>query len=323
MIVTRTPFRVSFVGGGTDIPQVYRRLNMGCCVGMAIDKYMWICVNKRFDSDIRVSYSRTEITKHLDELRHDIARECLRVTETTHGIEVVSIADIPSGTGLGSSSAYTVGLLNALYTMHGCSPSPATLAREAINIELQVLGKSMGIQDMFMSAYGGLLDIHIIKGAVKYTGLEVDFNLEWILRHDVKLYYTDNYPHIAHAIIKEQIKDSETKLDDYKELASLADAFGRIVADNIPLESFASYIKEGWEIKKRLSPSITNEYIDSLIARFYESGAMAVKLCGAGASGFLLVVVPVYYHSDVALIGLRELPFRLERYGSMVTLFSQ
>ena len=158
MIITCTPFRVSFVGGGTDLPNFYR-FKPGGVVSTAINKYMYITVNKRFDDTIRVSYSKTEIVNRVDEIQHLVVREALKLVGITKAIEIVSIADIPSGTGLGSSSSFTVGLLNALYAYKGALKSAEELATEACHIEIDILSEPIGKQDQYIAAYGGLRHI--------------------------------------------------------------------------------------------------------------------------------------------------------------------
>jgi len=158
MIITRTPFRISFAGGGTDLAAFYRR-EAGAVVSTAIKKYMYITVNRRFDDTIRVSYSRTEIVGSVDEVQHPIVREALKLTGIEGGIEIVSIADIPSGTGLGSSSSFTVGLLNALYAYKGELKSAAELAEQACRIEIDIVGEPIGKQDQYIASHGGLCHI--------------------------------------------------------------------------------------------------------------------------------------------------------------------
>ncbi|MGE1065486.1 GHMP kinases N terminal domain-containing protein [Megasphaera paucivorans] len=155
MIITQTPFRISFVGGGTDL-EAYYKTNYGAVVSTAINKSIYITINKRFDDTIRLSYSKTEIVDHVDDLQHDIAKACLKMTGVERGVEITSIADVPAGTGLGSSSSFTVGLLNALYTYIGEQKSAQELAELACRVEIDILKHPIGKQDQFAAAYGGM-----------------------------------------------------------------------------------------------------------------------------------------------------------------------
>ena len=323
MIVTRTPFRISFVGGGTDFPEVYSNIPYGCCVGMAINKYMWIILNRRFDTDIRVSYSKTEISKEVNELHHDIARECLKYTDVKNGIEVVSVADVPAGTGLGSSSAYTVGLLNALYTLAGYAPSPAVLAAEAMAIELNVLNKNMGVQDAYMSAYGGLIALRMSKKSIEVMRMEPNIAFLNMINNWVTVLDTGDR-HLAEVILKEQIFEWVDHIDEYKHLTALAEHVISLLKAGVPPINFGPHIAEGWNIKKRLSPAITNCYIDSLFEKMvFRGGVIGAKLCGAGAAGFLFIIHWPDKKKDLLdSVGLKELPIKFEPMGSMATILS-
>src|SRR5713226_556657 len=211
MILTRTPFRVTLGGGGTDLPSFYRE-HGGFILAVGIDKYMYLNVNTPIvDDKIRVRYTSTEIVDHVDEVKHTLAREALRRFGVTSGIEIVSIADIPAGTGLGSSSSYLVGLLNALHTLLQDQATAQKLAEEACYIELEVLKKPIGKQDQYMAAFGGLTSLDIKPdGRVYVTRLDLDIDLVESLEHNILMFYT-NEMRDATTILKKQDEATRTK----------------------------------------------------------------------------------------------------------------
>src|SRR6201997_234872 len=211
MIITRTPFRVTLGGGGTDLPSFYKE-HGGFILAVGIDKYMYLNVNTPIvDDKIRVRYTSSELVDHVDDVKHTLAREALRHFGITNGIEIVSIADIPAGTGLGSSSCYLVGLLNALHTLLQDQATPQKLAEEACNIELDVLQKPIGKQDQYMAAFGGLTALDIKPdGSVSVRRLELDVDLVESLEHNILMFYTHQM-HEATAILKKQDEATLTK----------------------------------------------------------------------------------------------------------------
>ena len=212
MIITRTPLRISFTGGGTDLPAFYKN-GYGAVVSTSIDKYIYITVNKRFDDSIRVSYSQTEIVNHVDELKHDIARECLRMVGIPGGIEISSIADIPSGTGLGSSSSFAVGLLNALYTYVGERLSAGELAKRACQIEINVLGHPIGKQDQYAAAYGGVNYFTFERsGDVQREKILVSDNDLRNMNRKLMMFYT-GIRRSADGILSRQSQETKNKIE--------------------------------------------------------------------------------------------------------------
>jgi D-glycero-alpha-D-manno-heptose-7-phosphate kinase len=319
MIISRTPFRVSFAGGGTDLAAFYRR-EAGAVISSAIDKYMFITVNKRFDSTIRVSYSKTEIVDRVDELKHGIVREALNLTGLTHGLEITSIADLPAGTGMGSSSAFTVGLLNALHAFAGRHTSAEQLAAEASRIEIDLLGEPIGKQDQYAAAYGGLNHIRfnpdetvfvdpVISGSA--TREELDANL--------LLFYT-GVTRQASTILSKQKEDTAAKFDVLRRMRDLSLEMAKVLQSGRGLNAFGEFLHEGWELKRSVSSGITNPDIDRWYDIARQSGALGGKLLGAGGGGFLLFFVERQNQPRVRenLAELRELPFRLEPQGSKI-----
>jgi len=223
MIISRTPLRVSFSGGGTDL-QAFYQLEPGAVVSTAINKYVFVTVNKRFDDTIRVSYSKTEIVSQVDEIQHPIVREALKLVGIDGGVEIVSIADIPAGTGLGSSSSFTVGLLNALNAYKGCLKSAEELARDACKIEIDILGEPIGKQDQYIAAYGGICHIQFNQDeSVCVSPLILRKEVKELLEQRLLLYYVGNSRN-ARAILSEQKANTrkEDKFRNLKEMRGLS-----------------------------------------------------------------------------------------------------
>jgi len=324
MIITRTPFRVTLGGGGTDLPSFYRE-HGGFILAAAIDKYMFLNVNTPIvDDKIRVRYTNSELVDHVDCVQHTLAREALRHFGITSGIEIVSIADIPAGTGLGSSSSYLVGLLNALHTLLQDQATPQKLAEEACQIELDVLKKPIGKQDQYMAAFGGLTALDIDPdGRVAVTRLDLDVDLVENLEHNILMFYT-NEMRDATAILKKQDDATRTKNSTVvKSLTEIKD-IGLEISDAISkgnLRRFGELLDVHWQSKKRLSEGISNPQIDGWYELAKQNGAIGGKISGAGGGGFLML----YCEENKARLrevmrtaGLRELKFRFDFEGSKV-----
>lgn len=323
MIITKTPLRISFVGGGTDIADYYR-LNGGAVVSAGINKYIYITVNPKFDGSIRVSYSKTEIVPQVAELKHEIVKACLEMVGITGGIEITSIADIPSGTGLGSSSSFTVGLLNALYTYVGTALSAEELAQRACQIEIDILKHPIGKQDQYAAAYGGLnyftfnSDDTVSRSRIWLS--DVDMRN---MSSSLMLFYT-GLTHDANKILSEQKKNTENKLQTMDYMKSQADSMSRTLLTEGFDERFAQALKDGWEKKQSMASGITNGVVNEYYAKAMEAGAKGGKLLGAGGGGFLLFYVNQENQNCVrkALAGLQEVEFHVTRYGSRVVYFA-
>ena len=324
MIVTRTPFRVTLGGGGTDLPSFYRE-HGGFILAVAIDKYMYLNVNTPIvDDKIRVKYNQSEQVDHVDDVQHTLARESLRYFNVARGIEIVSIADIPAGTGLGSSSAYLVGLLNALHALTQNPVGPERLAEEACRIELDILKKPIGKQAQYMAAVGGLTALDIERdGKVQVTRLGLDIEILEALENNILMFYTHDMRD-ATAILSKQ--DSAAQRNDLTVVSSLQDIkeigmeiCSTIIAGN--LRRFGELMDVHWQLKKRLSEGITNPQIDSWYELAKRNGAIGGKISGAGGGGFLM-----FYCEDgkqrlreaMRQAGLRELNFRFDFEGSKV-----
>lgn len=301
----------------------FYRCEPGAVVSTAIDKYIYITVNKKFDRKIRASYSVTEIVDSVDELKHELIREALKLVELDGGIEITSISDIPSrGTGLGSSSTYTVGLLSALYAHTGRRAGAERLAREACKIEIELCGKSIGKQDQYIAAYGGLQYI-------QFNPDESVFIDPIICRPDTKTRLQEHFlllytgmTRSADEILQEQKNNTETDEERRRTLRAmtrLAQALKESLCQN-DLDSFGEILHQGWLMKQSLASGISNSRINEWYERARRHGAIGGKVLGAGGGGFLLLYAPPERHRKIvsALPELRLMPFRFEPQGSKI-----
>jgi len=324
MIITKTPFRITLGGGGTDLPSFYTE-HGGFILAVAIDKYMYLNVNTPIlDDFIRVQYSKTEIVSHADEVQHTLVREALQFFHIENGIEIVSMADIPAGTGLGSSSCYLVGLLNALHTLTRTQVGTQELAEEACKIELERLKKPIGKQDQYMAAFGGLTALEISRdGQVNPTRLCLGVELLEALESNTLLFYTGGARDAVSILQQQDLATRQktgTVVGSLREIKDIGvEIQGCIVRGN--LDRFGELLDIHWQTKKRLSGGISNLQIDEWYELAKRSGAIGGKICGAGGGGFLML----YCERDKPRLreamrraGLRELNFRFEFEGSKV-----
>lgn len=324
MIITKTPFRITLGGGGTDLPSFYTE-HGGFILAVAIDKYMYLNVNTPIlDDFIRVQYSKTEIVNHANEVQHTLVREALQFFHIENGIEIVSMADIPAGTGLGSSSCYLVGLLNALHGLTRTPVSTQKLAEEACKIELERLKKPIGKQDQYMAAFGGLTALEISKdGRVNPTRLCLEVELLEALEGNTLLFYTGGARDAVSILQQQDLatkQKAETVVGSLREIKDIGvEIQEAIVRGN--LRRFGELLDIHWRTKKRLSGGISNLQIDEWYELAKRSGAIGGKICGAGGGGFLML----YCENDKPRLreamrgaGLRELNFRFEFEGSKV-----
>jgi D-glycero-alpha-D-manno-heptose-7-phosphate kinase len=323
MIITQTPLRISFAGGGTDFADFYKDEG-GCVISSTIDKYIYVIIKERFDEKIRVGYSRTEMVDSVDELQHELVRECLRKTGITHGVEIATMADIPSeGSGLGSSSSVTVGLLNAMYSYRGTPKSPDVLAREACEIEIDLLGKPIGKQDQYIAALGDLRYIEFLpSGDVDSRLVEIDSERKRRLSECLMLFYT-GVTRKSSDILVDQKANISSRLDILRAMKTQAQCVYKELS-NGNLGSMGRIMHEGWVYKKQLASGVSNGCLDQLYESALEAGALGGKVAGAGGGGFLLLYCPPELHLGVRNCmrdaGLKELCFSLERDGTKVML---
>jgi D-glycero-alpha-D-manno-heptose-7-phosphate kinase len=324
MIISRTPLRVSFVGGGTDLPD-FSDKHGGAVVSTTIDKWIHVVVARRFEGDVRVSYSRTEIVDSAPAVVHELVRETMKATGIPRGVDVVTLADVPSrGTGLGSSSAVTVGLLNALYAFQGVYKSPPRLAEEASEIEIDILGKPIGRQDQYAAAIGGLNLIEFLPngGGVRVEPVVCPPGTLKHLHRSLLLYFTGR-DRAAEQVLEGQgvaIRDGAAvpALQTMRDLAyELRDRLSSGDADAV-----GELLDRNWELKRSLVAGLSDAEIDGWYDAAREAGAIGGKLLGAGAGGFFLVFSPPERHTAVrrALSHLREVPFRFASRGTQISL---
>jgi D-glycero-alpha-D-manno-heptose-7-phosphate kinase len=322
MIITRTPLRISFVGGGSDLPAFYEK-EQGAVLSTAIDKYIYVTVNPKFDHKIRVSYSITEIVDRVDELKHNLVREAMTMLKIQQGVEITSISDIPSeGTGLGSSSSYTVGLLNALYAHRYYMAGAERLAREASYIEIERCNKPIGKQDQYIAAYGGMQYIRFNPdGSVFVDPVICSPNTIQNLERSLLLLYT-GLTRSADDILMEQsreVQSDDAKRQGTRRMVELAGQLYEALGRN-DLNAFGEILHAGWMQKRKLASSISNRVIDVWYEKARVAGAIGGKLLGAGGGGFLLLFAPPESHGDIvrALSDLQWKPFYFSPQGSKV-----
>ena len=322
MIITQTPLRIGLLGGGTDLPGYYRE-NGGRVLNCALDKYIYVIVKQRFDDDIYVNYSKKEIVSRVEDLEHELVREAMQMTGVTNGVEITTLADIPSagGSGLGSSSAVTVGLLHALFAYQGHQVSAQELAERACAIEIEHCGKPIGKQDQYIAAFGGIRDIRFGPGdEVVADEVLLEAADRRALQQLIMLFYT-GITRSADTILAEQNANmgaTQPQLDLLRDLAGFA-------ADRLrngDVDAVGPAMRESWEAKRKLASGVSNGRIDAAVSRALEAGASGAKLTGAGGGGFLLVICPVEHQRAVRqrLADMRELPVKLDRLGSRVVL---
>lgn len=319
MIIVQSPLRISLFGGGTDFADYYLKEG-GCVLTSTIDKYIFVTIKQRFDNKLRIGYTQTEIVDEVSQIKHELIRESLSLSGIKSGVEITTMGDIPSaGSGLGSSSAVTVGALHAMYTYQSEMVTAEKLAVEACKIEIEVLKKPIGIQDQYVVAYGGLrlFEFHT-DGRVTSEKLDFSSDMKRDLEENLLLFYT-GVNRQADTILAEQkanIEDTSHLLRELKGLAYAAK--DELLKGN--LDAIGSMLDTSWALKKKLASKISNSGIDELYNLAKKSGALGGKITGAGGGGFMLLYCPREKHNKVrgALNYLKELPFRLERDGAKV-----
>ena len=325
MIITRTPFRISFVGGGSDLESFYAR-HTGAVISTSINKYMYISSHKFFEEDkIRVKYSKTETVSQAEELQHPILRTVLKKFNVKGGLEFSSIADVPSGTGLGSSSAFTVGVLHNLHLINKKPTDKAHLAAEACHVEIDLLKEPIGKQDQYATAIGGLNLIEFeSSGNVKITPVEIANEIQSALQHNLLMFYTGDQ-RSASNILAEQKKnlEQEEKFNMLKSMVKLVYDM-KSSLDSGSIDDFGKVLHENWILKKQLASGISNTTIDLAYETAMKNGALGGKLLGAGGGGFLLFYCPVHMQHKLitSLKPLRQFDFKFDQEGSKLIHFS-
>ena len=319
MIITKTPFRVSFCGGGSDMANFYEKYG-GCVLSTSINKYCYISIHPYFnEKQTLLKYSENELVDEIDQIKHSIFRQVLKDMHI-HGVEITSTADIPGGTGLGSSSTFTVGLLNTLNCYNGKFVSKDKLARLACEVEIEKLGNPIGKQDQYGAALGGLNFIKFNQdGSVSHEPILMEGKTYKKMQKNLLMFYTGT-TRSANTILAEQTKNitSEDKAKNLLKMCGLAKDM-KVALENNDISSFGKILDEGWQLKKELASGIANPAIDEAYDIAMKNGALGGKLLGAGGGGFLLFYCEEEKQEQLKkAIVLRELEFTFERDGTSV-----
>ncbi len=321
MVIVKTPLRISFVGGGSDMKDFYKKQNGGV-VCTAIDKFVYAIVKERFDDMIYINYSQKECVEGRSLIQHDLVREAMKITGVEKGIEITTLADIPSeGSGLGSSSSITVALLHALYAYQNVLVTAEQLAMDACRIEIDVLGKPIGRQDQYAAAYGGINKFIFSAGdKTERIPIAMDRTARRKFSSSLLLYYT-GITRKADNILSRQKKNllNENKFETMIKMVDFVDPFTEAMKKN-DIETCGDLLLKNWELKKNMADGISNSGINDMCQKAGNAGGLGWKIAGAGGGGFLLLVVPRENQNSVfeALKGFRELPFMMEENGSKV-----
>lgn len=323
MIIVRSPLRITLGGGGTDLPSYYEK-NEGFLISAAIDKYVYITLHENFEEEIYLKYSKIEKAKTAEEIKHPIIREALKLMDMeTCAVEIQSIADIPAGTGLGSSSSFTTALLKALHEYKGDIVSTRTLAEEACDIEMNRLKEPIGKQDQYIAAYGGITTMEFKRdGYVWVDPLQISNQVFYNLEDNLIMYFT-GFERAASNILKEQNDKTKSNDREMKENLDRVKDMGYQSKDALEkgdLREFADIMNTHWENKKKRSGSMSNSKIDEWYEYARKNGAMGGKLIGAGGGGFLLFYSEEKGRLREAMdkVGLSEVRFRFEPHGTKV-----
>src|SRR5258706_10259433 len=322
MIISRTPLRMSFVGGGSDLPAYYRRFG-GAVVSTAINKFVYITVNEKFDHRTRVSYSKTEEANSVGQIKHPLVREAMKLLDLKGGLEITSVGDIPSkGSGLGSSSSFTVGLLHALHAYSGRYASAEQLAAEACQIEIERCGEPIGKQDQFAAAFGGFNFIEFNPDESGFVEpILCQRSTLQRLQENILVFYT-GITRSASGILKDQQAGVASEAEKQKMLGGMVALARELKAalQKNNLDAFGEIIHANWELKKGLARAISTSVIDDWYNKARKHGAVGGKLLGAGTGGFLMFYAPRERHEAIAraLSNLRQIDLRFEPQGSRI-----
>lgn len=323
MIISKTPLRISFCGGGTDLKD-YWEDHEGAVISTSINKYLYIIIKNRIDNEIWLKYSENEISKNIDEIKHNIWREAMKLSGVTKGVEIAAMSDIPKGSGLGSSSSFAVGSLNALYALSEKHKSAEELAKEASQIEIDILKEPIGKQDQYAAAYGGLNMIEFKKsGEVIVRPIIFSSALKKRLFSNLLLFST-GIMRDASYVLTQQKADTKSKADTLHKMKEFA-YLSRDALHSSDLRKFGEILHQNWEYKKNLNNNISNPIIDKYYNLAREAGAIGGKICGAGAGGFFLFYIEPEKQDKVrlALKDLKEIPFNSESYGSKIVYIGE
>lgn len=323
-IVTRTPLRLSFAGGGTDLPEYYQS-GFGAVLSMAIDKYIYVTVKRHGElsgQQYRLNYSSTENVDHVDDIQNDIARECLKTVPVDPPLYISTVGDLPAQAGLGSSSSFAVGLLNALHTMRGERVTHGQLAEEAVHVELERLKRPMGKQDHFAAAFGGMNYIRFeADGRVQIEPQNISHHrIAEILDNSMMMW--TGIQRQSHKILEEQRDRTAEKSENLTYLRNQALALRNLFVEHGSIAEIGGMLDDGWRYKRDLASTITTSQIDEWYSTAMSAGALGGKLCGAGGGGYLFFIVEPSRQKDVAaaLSGLVPIRITMDPHGSRALL---
>lgn len=326
MIITKTPFRISFFGGGTDYPGWYKE-NGGTVLSTTIDKYCYISCRflpPFFKYKHRIVYSRAEQVRNTNKIKHPSVRECLRFLNIDEGLEIHHDGDLPARSGLGSSSSFTVGLINALYGLKGSMRSKKELALDAIHVEQNMIKENVGSQDQAAAAFGGFNKIDFGEpGTLSVQPIIVSPDRLNNLQDHLMLFFT-GLSRDASQIAKTQIRNIKKTTEELKAMAAIANEGFSIVKNNGPIEEFGKLLAASWEYKRKLSSKISNPKIDAIYDTGIRTGALGGKLLGAGGGGFMLFFAPPEIQPKIRekLKKFLHVPFRFENQGSQIIYYN-
>jgi D-glycero-alpha-D-manno-heptose-7-phosphate kinase len=327
VIISRTPFRISFFGGGTDLPDWYRE-NGGAVLSTTIDKYCYISLRRLppfFEYKTRIAYSKTELVGSVDEILHPAVRETFRFMNIDEGLEIHHDGDLPARTGLGSSSAFTVGLLHALYALKGKIASKKRLAMEAIHIEQEMIKENVGSQDQVAAAFGGLNKITFNGNHnIEVTPITITQERYRQFQDHLMLFFT-GFTRFASDIEGDKIKQIQNKTCELKGMHEMVDEAIAILNSESDIAAFGKVLHENWKLKKCLSDMVSNSYIDDVYLTAMNNGALGGKILGAGGGGFILFFVRPDERERLrqSLGHLLHVPFRFDTTGSQIIFYSE
>ena len=326
MIINKTPFRISFFGGGTDYPVWYRE-NQGAVLSTTIDKYCYITIRYLppfFPHKHRIVYSKIEMVNDINEILHPAVRATLQFLNIDKGIEIHHDGDLPAKTGLGSSSSFTVGLLNSLYALKGVIPSKLQLAKEAIHIERDILKENVGAQDQVAAAFGGFNKINFNgKDEIKVEPITIGKERIKQLENHLMLFFT-GFSRTASDIAKSQIENTPNKKRELSLMYQMVDEAIKILNEKGDIKDFGKLLHEAWLLKKSLTDKISTPEIDNIYEKALQAGALGGKLLGAGGGGFMVLFVPPENQPGVRekLKNLLEVKFHFENEGSKIIYYN-
>jgi D-glycero-alpha-D-manno-heptose-7-phosphate kinase len=327
MVISQTPYRISFFGGGTDYP-VWAREHGGAVLTTSIDKYLYTSVRLLppfHEHKFRITYSKIENVHSIDEIAHPAVREVFRYMNVTDGLEMHTDSDLPARSGIGSSSSFVVGLLNSLYALQGKIVDKERLAQQSIHIEQTLLKENVGCQDQIIAAYGGLNHIQFhTNGSFSVQPITIKENRLKDLQRHLMLFYTGT-TRVASVVAAEQIKNTPKRQNELKAIHQMVAEGLKILNSDTRITDFGALLHEGWQMKKQLSDKISNPLIDEIYSAGQSAGAIGGKLLGAGSGGFMLMFVPPekQFHVAEKLGKLLPIKFSFESGGSKIIFYRQ